>query len=265
MRVICVDDELPILENFRITTKDFQEIEDLQLFQDGKSALEWAEKHPVDTAFLDMEMAGMNGLELAKRLKQLDQNIRIIFVTAYTQYALDAFGVNALGYVLKPYTKEEIRAELDKALLMRSKPKKRVVIKTIPSFSFSVEGIKLNLGGSKPEELLALIVDSADAGITAGEVISYLWPGRLHDEATQNLYRVTVHRLMDVLKEAGVEHIIVTNGKKRYIRQDQVECDLFRILNGDKESLVQYGGDYMKEYSWAEARNAQLNSMKEQM
>ena len=134
MRVICVDDEKPVLENFKSKVKDFLEIKNLELFQSAKAALKWVELNPVDVAFLDMEMPQMSGIELARELKKIDRNIRIIFVTAYDQYAMDAFRVDALGYLLKPYTREEIRHELEKASLMRSKPKKSVKIQTIPDF-----------------------------------------------------------------------------------------------------------------------------------
>lgn len=263
MRVICVDDERPILENFRLKTKDFSEIKSLHLFQNGEDALNWAEKNPVDVAFLDMEMSTIHGLELAKQLKALDQNIRIIFVTAFDDYALKAFEVGAIGYVLKPYSREDIKRELEKAALVRSIPKKKVMIRTIPNFSVMVDGNVLALGASKPKELLALLVDRADAGITSGDAIACLWPDRPADESTQTLYRVTFHRLMEILKSAGVDYIIGSNGRKKFIISEQIECDLYRILDGFMDGLRNYGGDYMAEYSWAENRNAQLNSMKE--
>lgn len=262
MRVICVDDEAPVLENFKRKTKDFQEIESLTLFQSAKKAVEWVEKNPIDVAFLDMEMPQMSGIELARRLKEIDVNIRIFFVTAYEQYALDAFRVGALGYLLKPYTREDIQNELEKASLMRSRPKKRVKIQTIPDFLVSVDGITMHFDRAKPEELLALLVDRAGVGVTTGEAIACLWPGRPADENTQTLYRVTFHRLMEELKEAGIEYIIGTEGRKRYIRTDQVDCDLYDILSGNTNALQKYFGEYMKEYSWAESRNAQLSSIK---
>ena len=262
MRVICVDDEAPVLENFKRKTKDIQEIENLMLFQSAKKAVEWVEKNQTDVAFLDMEMPQMNGIELAKKLKNIDSNIRIIFVTAYEQYALDAFRVDALGYLLKPYSREEIQKELGKAALMRSKPKKRVQIQTIPDFVVSVDGVAMHFDRAKPEELLALLVDHAEAGVTVGEAIACLWPGRPADENTQTLFRVTFHRLIDELKEAGIEYIIGSEGRKRYIRTEQVECDLYLFLAGNKNVVQNYCGEYMKEYSWAESRNAQLSSIK---
>lgn len=169
MRIICVDDEKPALENFRLTAEGIPQVSSLELFLDGKSALEWVKGHKTDAAFLDMEMPGLHGLELARRLKEAEPNICIIFVTAYSQYALEAFGVDAIGYLLKPYTCQEVQKELEKAARFRPKPVKHIVIQTIPVFSVSIDGKVLNLGRTKPEELLALLVDRADAGITAGE------------------------------------------------------------------------------------------------
>ena len=70
MRVIYVDDEMPALDNFRLTAGNFSEIGELNLFNDGFEALAYAENNPVDVAFLDMEMPGIHGLELAKKLKE---------------------------------------------------------------------------------------------------------------------------------------------------------------------------------------------------
>ena len=102
MRVIYVDDEELLLENFCLTAKELPRIDTLHTFQSGEAALSWAREQPVDVAFLDIEMPVMNGIELARRLKEVDENIRIIFVTAFEQYALQACGVDAVGYLLKP-------------------------------------------------------------------------------------------------------------------------------------------------------------------
>ena len=261
MRVICVDDEQPALDTFWSKAKEFPEIESLQMFSDGEEALKYAEKNRIDTAFLDIEMPDMSGIELARQLKKTDSNIRIFFMTAYEQYALDAFGVKALGYIMKPYTKEEIKEALGTAALMHSRPKKRVEIQTIPNFVMRVGGQRLSLSGKK-QELLALLVDRGDAGLTTGEAIACLWQERRADEKTQTLYRVTFYRLMDELKKNGIEDIICSDEKSKYLVKDMVECDLYRILDGDANELKNYGGYYLKEYSWSETRNGQLSSMK---
>lgn len=262
MNIICVDDEQPVLENFRMKVKNLPEVESLQLFSDGEQAMQWARANPVDVAFLDMEMSGMHGLQLARELKTLDSNVRVVFVTAYEKYALDAFGVDAIGYVLKPYSSEDISKELRKAARIRPIPKRKIQIRTMPTFTVMVDGQPLRMKGSKPEELLALLVDHGEAGVSAREAISCLWPDRPSDDGAQGLYRVTFHRMMEELKEAGVDDIIESYGRKKYIVQNQVECDLYRMLDDNMEEIRNYGGEYLKDYSWAEMRNAQLNSLK---
>ena len=67
---------------------------------------------------------------------------------------------------------------------------------------------------------------------------------------------------MDELKKNGIEDIICSDEKSKYLVKDMVECDLYRILDGDANELKNYGGYYLKEYSWSETRNGQLSSMK---
>lgn len=261
MHIIYVDDEKPALDNFRLTVESFSDIESLNLFQDGEEALKWVREQKVDVAFLDMETSGIHGLELAKRLKDIDSGIRIIFVTAHSQFALEAFGVDAIGYVLKPYSSGEIRKELDKAKMVKTLSQAKVIIETIPSFVVYVNGQVLHFGRTKIKELFALLVDRGDKGITSGEAISYLWPDRPNDVNTQSLYRVTLKRLIDTMETWGIDDIIDSRGREKYIRTDKVECDLYRIFDGDTEAAKRYAGEYMREYSWAEERNAQLANM----
>ena len=82
MKVIYVDDETALLDNFRMTVEGLSMVEELNLFRKSEEALKWAQDHPVEVAFLDIQMPGINGIELAKRLKGIDRNIRIVFVTA---------------------------------------------------------------------------------------------------------------------------------------------------------------------------------------
>ena len=64
------------------------------------------------------------------------------------------------------------------------------------------------------------------------------------------------------MKEKEIDSIIATDGRKKYLLTERIDCDLYRILNGDLEAIPNYSGEYMREYSWAETRNAQLNNLK---
>ncbi len=260
MHVIYVDDEKPALDNFRLTVAGFKEVETLELFDEGEAALTWAGKHVVDVAFLDMEMPRLHGLALAMKLKEINKNTRVIFVTAFSQYALDAWNVDATGYVLKPYTAQDIRKELEKCTY-HPLPSSHIVIQTIPTLVILVDGKALYIPGTKPRELLALLVDRGDQGVTTGEGIACLWPDRPNDTGTQSLFRMTYKRLADTLEEAGIGQILFSSSNRRYLRIEQVDCDLYRILSGDTAAAKRYAGQYLQEYSWAEERNGQLYRM----
>ena len=259
MKIIYVDDEKILLENFRLTVQGLNGVDSLDTFSDSKEALAWAENNPVDVAFLDIEMPFINGIELAKSLKQIDENIRIIFVTAYEQYALQAFGVDAVGYLMKPYLREDIEKELKKASLIRNIPQKRIKIQTMPDLLITVDGKLLRFGHTKQEELMALLVDKGEIGITKGEAISCLWSGYSSD----SIYWTTMSRLKSILNDAGIADIIVTNGQKKCIDTEKVECDLYRMLRGERDAIAKYNGAYLQSFSWAKARNMQLGKIKE--
>ena len=214
MNVICVDDEKPALDNFRLTVKNFSEIDSLNLFQRGKEAVEWVKGNHVDVAFLDMEMKEMHGLELAKRMKKEAPDICIIFITAFDQYALQAFRVDAIGYVLKPYTRQDIRKELEKAMKICPPPGKRIYIQTIPGFAVFIDGERMLWGRAKVEELFAVFVDRGSEGVTAGEAISCLWPERVADDSTRSLYRMTYKRLLDTLKRKALKILFLPMEEK---------------------------------------------------
>lgn len=257
MNVIYVDDEKPAIDNFRLTTEKFQEIDLLHTFQSGEEALQFVRENVVDAAFLDMEMPGIHGLELAKALKKYDPKIRIVFVTAFSQYALEAWSVDATGYLMKPYTATEIHKELAKCSY-KSLPSHRVVIQTIPEFHISVDGMPLHISGSKPKELLALLCDRGERGGSVGEAVSCLWPERMADSGTQSLFRMTWKRLSDALENAVVDEILKTSEGRRYLNTEKVDCDLYHILAGEREAAKKYNGEYLREYAWAEERNAQI-------
>lgn len=260
MYVIYVDDEQPALDNFKWTVAKIEEIKSLKLFQSGEQALVWSKKHKVDVAFLDMEMPELHGIALARKLQEIKPDIRIVFVTAFSQYAMDAWNVDASGYILKPYAEADIRKELGKCTTRQSLIQ-HVVIQTIPTLAVLVNGRAVDIAGKKTREMFALMVDRGECGITSGETIAYLWPERPNDLNTQSLFRMTYKRLADSLEEAGIGHIIFSQGHRKFVKIEQVDCDLYRILSGDKQAALKYDGQYMREYSWAEERNGQLYRM----
>jgi DNA-binding LytR/AlgR family response regulator len=101
IRAIAIDDEPPAL---RIVEKFCNDTDFIQLektFTNPQEALRYLKNYPVDLLFLDIQMPSANGIDF---YKSLSTSAMVIFTTAYSQYAIDGFNVNAIDYLLKPYT-----------------------------------------------------------------------------------------------------------------------------------------------------------------
>tara|TARA_B100000674_G_scaffold358772_1_gene301658 strand:- start:521 stop:1234 length:714 start_codon:yes stop_codon:yes gene_type:complete len=111
MRALLVDDErLARAELTRLLDK-FPEIEIVSEASNGEEAIDLIEEHKPDLVFLDVQMPGMTGFEVLEHLHVVPN---IIFVTAYDEYALKAFEVNALDYVLKPIELSRLEKAIEK-------------------------------------------------------------------------------------------------------------------------------------------------------
>jgi two-component system LytT family response regulator len=113
LRTILIDDEQPARDVVKHYLKDFPEIDIIGEFTDGFSGLKAIQELKPDLVFLDVQMPKLTGLEL---LDLLEQPPLIIFSTAYDQYAIKAFEMNAIDYLLKPYSKERFSQAVMKAV-----------------------------------------------------------------------------------------------------------------------------------------------------
>lgn len=110
-RVVIVDDEPPALSKLRFLLADEKDIEIVAEAGDGLTALKQIEQHQPDIVFLDIQMPELDGLAVAGNL--VDNNTtRIVFVTGFNQYAIEAFELNALDYLLKPYNRRRLQKTL---------------------------------------------------------------------------------------------------------------------------------------------------------
>lgn len=114
IRTIIVDDEPAARARIARLLAQDAEVELVTECRNGQEALEAVNKHRPDLLFLDVQMPVMNGLETVDRIAN-DRMPFVVFVTAHDQYALKAFDVNAVDYLLKPYDDDRFFASLDKA------------------------------------------------------------------------------------------------------------------------------------------------------
>lgn len=113
MKVMVVDDEALALSRMERLLKEAK-VEEISTYQDPIEALKQIKKERVDVLFLDISMPEMTGLEFADQVVELSPQTFIVFQTAYSEYALDAFESGGVGYLMKPVSQEDINKTLQK-------------------------------------------------------------------------------------------------------------------------------------------------------
>ena len=258
MLYFVLDDEPEILEEEKEIVAQVHPDADIMTFSRAKQAIDAMTEQELipDAVFLDIEMPGLTGLEFAARIRTLSPATRVIFVTGYPQYALDAFRVKAQGYLLKPLTAEAVREELS-YLPVRYEPGK-LEVRCFGHFEVFWEGKPLMFQRKKSKELLTFLIDREGCTCTADEIIQALWEYEGNINASKQWVRNIISDLRNTLKTIGFEELLQREHRQIAIRRDMVDCDYYRMLAGDVSALNAFRGQYMIDYSWAELTSGKL-------
>ena len=117
MKCIIVDDEPIARKGVKKLVEEIPALELLDSFNSAKAAAVFMEENPVDLVFLDIQMPGASGIEFAW---SIPKTTLVIFITAFTEYALDSYEVDAVGYLVKPVEPAKFRKAVEKALAYHS-------------------------------------------------------------------------------------------------------------------------------------------------
>lgn len=114
MRAMIVDDEAPARSELRFLLEETGRVEPITEASSAREAVEKLMEAKAEVIFLDISMPKTSGMQLAEALHKLKNPPAIVFVTAYSEYALDAFGVDAVDYLMKPVESDRLELALDK-------------------------------------------------------------------------------------------------------------------------------------------------------
>lgn len=125
MNVVIVDDEHLAIEELVFQLSLFDYIQISSTFMDSEKAYDYIMGNEIDIVFLDIQMPGTNGLKFAKKILS-EKNVHIIFVTAFTEYAVFSYELDAVDYLLKPINNARLAKALEKVNLsgLRQRPQK---------------------------------------------------------------------------------------------------------------------------------------------
>lgn len=280
LKVVLLDDEKPALRVLGQYIGDRNDVQVVGAYTDPTELLNEVKHLMPDLVFLDIEMPEMNGLEMAARLRELHDDIDIVFVTAYQQYALEAFRVNAVDYLLKPVDLDRLHRTLDRIWKRREQrtPEPEVRSKSgIVCFGgfeiFKEQRSPIRFPTAKAEELFAYMLIHRNTTISKWTICDRLWPDILSPENVKHKLHVTMHRMKKTLHEGGIQ-VRISSLKGYYRMECDESCDYIRFeqavaeaLNADQgnpealmKALALYKGPLFanRDYPWCEEERERM-------
>lgn len=282
MRAILIDDEPLSLE---FLERQINKVCDISverkftnfIIEDNHSLL-----RSIDIVFLDIEMPGKNGLELAEIISSTYPHITIIFVTAFNHYAAEAFELNALDYLLKPIQAERLQKTLNRISSIE-KPIVEDVDSLLPMYVQLCHEFKLTLSDgevkiiqwrtARAKELFLYLVHHHGTVVRKTEIIELLWENFNMEQAYAQLY-TTIYHIRNTLKELSSYFEIdsVSDGyvlTTKHVIIDMKEWDKAMntlgsisddTINQYEEAMKLYTGIYleMEDYLWLESERHRL-------
>jgi len=276
IRVLLVDDEEDALSLLEILLERMEDVEVAGRYTNPVRAVEALRESPVDAVFLDNEMPGMSGMETARKMREIRPELPIVFTTAYSEYAVEAFEIQSTDYLLKPLAParlenavSRIRQAVSGTRTGGDRPD--VAIRCLGGFSIALPGgdrsLTLPWKTNKEKEVCAFLVHHGEKHVDSALIIEAVWPAYDLHKAKTYLYTCLSY-LRKNFQQHDLPLRIEKNGGGFAIRLNGASVDapafeelLDGILSAETpdERLYDringlYRGEYMEgcDYPWAE-------------
>lgn len=242
IRVMLIDDEKPALEEMEYLLGSYPYVEIVSMLQDECSTLAAISKIKPDVVFLDINMPGINGLELALQIQELNAGILIVFVTAYSEYALEAYKTYPLDFLLKPVEEDRLMKTLEhissqKYLLHTKYGPKSFKIQCLGKFELadSEDSDAVRLNNKKERLLLAYLVSHFHKEVSREELIKLLFDCAENSKIINHLH-VMIYNLRKTLNSAGVSCTIEYSGGNYILKTAPGFCDYVDFVRFIREN-----------------------------
>lgn len=251
IRAIIVDDEKHALNAIKDLLVEYDDIQIVGEFTSSHQALEQSKTLLYDIAFLDIEMPELQGLELGEKLLESDPSRHLVFITAFDAYAVEAFEIHALDYLLKPVSPKRMRKTVER---LKSKETEG---KGMPSSVSAAATGQVRCFGrfevlcdaaedgvvpwrtAKVRELLAYLIHHRGEAVHKSRIIEDLWPSMQPDKASVYLH-TCVYQIRKTLKKYEIDshvHIrFVKEGYQLQLQELKTDVDAFLEVLEEKDS-----------------------------
>lgn len=200
IRVLAVDDEAPALEELAYLLRRDPRVAEVRTATDGTQALVEIDRslgtgRPLDAVFLDIGMPGLDGVAIARLISRFARPLRLVFVTAHEDYAVDAFSLHAADYVLKPVDPERLAEAVRRVAVEAEKPVDEVAPEdTAPAKA------------PPADEVISVELGGVTSFVRCSEVLYVEAQGdyaRLHTASVSHLVRISLAALEKRWRDAG--------------------------------------------------------------
>lgn len=233
LKAIIVDDEWYTLEEIKSLAEGTGFIQVCGAYENPLEALQEAKEVLPRAAFVDIEMPEMDGITLAERLLENDPYIYIVFITAYNHYAVQAFDLNALDYILKPINTERfarMAGRLKKAANIRQNREPLLSIKCFGGFEVTMDGIPVKWGRAKAEELFAYLLANHGRMMHKDAITGELWPEYISAKALPIL-QTSVCKLRNLFSSLRELVKLEYSSGRYFLSVSGCHCDLYEVEN----------------------------------
>lgn len=291
MDVVIIDDEPLLLNILKSKLQQMEQIRKIYTYTDPYDALNNIKQDNPEAIFLDVEIKPINGIDLAEVIKSKYPRIKIVFVTSCKDYAIEAFDLNAIDYLIRPVYTERLRETIsricpDSVVKVKDNPEHTYELKEYPKmvcFFNSMrfldqyrKEIPIQWRTRKTQELFALLVHHRGKKLRKDLIVEELWPNHKWQNGMSLLYN-SIYYLRRTLKKIDFNieiknekntYTLIMNDVKLDVQKWQDKIDTLPELTRDtylhhKEVIHMYKGDYLNEheYHWSEMEKEHLRSI----
>lgn len=281
IKVILVDDERPALRGLEHLLKNHRELSIIGMYTNPLTAIAEIGRQKPQVVFLDINMPQLRGIDAASRILDLSPDTDIVFVTAFDQYAVEAFELHALDYILKPITPDRLNKTVER--VMKKKPitqesgDRKLQIKCLGSYKIAWENQEpIKWRAEKTKELFAFLLQNQGRDIPKEELLDKLWTEDDPEKSIRQLYN-GIYYIRKALEEYGVDRSLISIGSNYNLKLGPVDSDKRRLYELEKsnhadsiETLEEmealYMGDYLEgeDYPWAYFERESLRKLNQQ-
>ena len=268
LNIMIVDDELLSVAYLEGMLKNIHTVKIVGSYSTTHGALTQLKKEKIDVIFLDVHLSGETNMRFAREIARLYPHIKMIFVTRFKQFAVEAFEIGVFDYLLKPIDKQYVKKTITRLLEERLFPSTQTMVHMFKQLSIYKKGQEIqdiNWRTAKSKELFLYLLHYRNEIVEKKVLAKVLWPHLPRNKAYNLLYN-TIYFIRNTLKSIDAEIEILNFSKGYLLELNGVVLDVdewLKIMDkgymktkknfNESEKLIHlYAGDYLQEenYPW---------------